>query len=286
MKWLYQVFGLSKQGYHQRIKRQKEKLRKEDIIVKEVEKIRELLPNTGTVKLQEDLKEILPNKGLKIGRDALFNLLRSRRMLIKRRKRFHITTDSHHYYYTAPNLIKETQITHAEQVFVTDITYIKIDKTHAYLALVTDAYSKKIMGWSLQNHMKVSMVKDALSMAYKNTIHKHQSIIHHSDRGKQYCCPDYTEFAKKKNFVMSTTQQYDPYENAIAERVNGILKYEFGLAKSIPSLELAQKIAKQAIELYNNKRRHYSLGLKTPQTAHLLYDQHKYKSYAKKRKKS
>lgn len=278
MKWLYQVLGLSKQGYHQRIKRQKAKMAKEALIIKEVNSVREELPKTGTIKLHEDIKE----KGIKIGRDALFNLLRSRGMLIKRTKRFHITTDSHHYYYTSPNMIKDLEITHAEQVFVTDITYIKTDECHAYLALVTDAYTKKIMGWSLQKHMKVSLVKEALAMAYKNLRYKHQSIIHHSDRGKQYCCPDYTEFAKKKGFTMSTTQQYDPYENAVAERINGILKYEFGLVQTLPNLQIAQKVAKQAVALYNTKRRHLSLGLKTPETAHLQYNQHKYKRYGKK----
>lgn len=284
MKWLYQVFGLSKQGYHQRLKRQKEKIKKEEMIIEEVDKIRELLPKTGTRKLHEDLKEKLPAKGIKIGRDALFNLLRSWGMLIKRTKRFHFTTDSHHYYYKSPNMLKDLEITHAEQVFVTDITYIKTDECHAYLALVTDAFTKKIMGWSLQNHMKVSLVKEALAMAHKNLIYKHKSIIHHSDRGKQYCCPDYTEFANKKGFKMSTTQQYDPYENAVAERVNGILKYEFGLVKTLPTLKIAQKMVKQAVDLYNNKRRHWSLGLKTPETAHLQYNQHQYKSYAKKTK--
>jgi transposase InsO family protein len=136
------------------------------------------------------------------------------------------------------------------------------------------------MGWSLEDNMKVSMVKDALSMAHKRTIFKHESIIHHSDRGKQYCCPDYTAFAGNKGFVMSTTQKYDPYENAVAERINGILKYEFGLRKTLPSIAVAKKMMKQAVEIYNNKRLHWSLDLATPQSVHLKYNQQKYKSYA------
>lgn len=124
---------------------------------------------------------------------------------------------------------------------MSDITYIKIDGGHSYLALVTDAYSKKIMGWKLDNNMKVSLVKDALQMAHKNSIHNHQNVIHHSDRGIQYCCPDFSEFAQNKGFVLSTTQQYDPYENAVAERINGILKYEFGLKKLSRILKLLQK---------------------------------------------
>lgn len=103
---------------------------------------------------------------------------------------------------------------------LSDITYVKTDQGHSYLALLTDAYSRKIMGWCLEDNMKVEMVKRALDMAHKNCIFNHKSIIHHSDRGIQYCCPDYSQFAEKKGFVLSTTQQYDPYENAIAERIN------------------------------------------------------------------
>lgn len=275
------MFGISKQAYYQRIQADIKKAIEQEIVLLEVDRIREKMPQTGTRKLYEYLKPILKEKGIKMGRDALFNLLRSQGMLIRKTKRFHITTDSKHFFYTAPNLIKELQITHAEQVFVADITYVKTDQGHAYAAIVTDAYSKKIMGWSLEDNMKVSMVKDALKMAYNNCIFNHDSIIHHSDRGIQYCCPDYTDFAKKYNFVMSTTQKYDPYENAIAERINGILKYEFGLRKTLPTLEVAQKLLKQAVTIYNNERLHWSLNLQTPQSVHNHYDKQKYKSYEK-----
>jgi putative transposase len=126
--------------------------------------------------------------------------------------------------------------------------------------------------------MKVSMVKEALTMARKNCIFDHASVIHHSDRGKQYCCPDYTRFASNKGFIMSTTQQSDPYENAIAERINGILKYKFGLKKKIASVEIARKIIKQAVEIYNNQRLHLSLDLKTPQIKNISSN----KSYKRK----
>jgi len=275
------VFGISKQAYYKRINAFKEKEMKNQVVLQKVAEIRQELPQTGTVKLWEHLKPILPQLEVKMGRDTLNSLLRDKGLLIRKTKRFHITTDSKHYYYTSPNRIKEIEITHAEQVFVADITYIKTDECHAYLALVTDAYSKKIMGWSLEDNMKVNMVKDALTMAHKNTIYKHKKIIHHSDRGIQYCCPDYTEFAAKKDFVMSTTQKYDPYENAVAERINGILKYEFGLRKTLPSVAIAKKVMKQTVEIYNNKRLHWSLKLKTPQHVHSNYDKQKYKSYGK-----
>ncbi len=275
------MFGISKQAYYKRINAFKEKEMKNEVVLQKVAEIRKEMPQTGTVKLWEYLCPVLPALDIKMGRDGLNSLLREKGQLIRKTKRFHITTDSNHFYYTSPNRIKEIEITHSEQVFVTDITYIKTDDCHAYLALVTDAYSKKIMGWSLEDNMKVGMVKDALTMAYKQTIFNHENIIHHSDRGKQYCCPDYTEFAGKKGFVMSTTQKYDPYENAVAERINGILKYEFGLGKTIASVEIARKIMKQAVRIYNNKRLHWSLNMSTPEAVHLQYNKQKYKSYAR-----
>jgi len=275
------VFGVSKQAYYKRIKTQKVKDKKHEIVLKGVVDIRERMTQTGTRKLHKHLQPIFHLHQIKMGRDALFDLLRFNQLLVRRTKRFHITTDSHHYFYTSPNRVKDLEIKHSEQVFVSDITYIKTDKGHAYLSLVTDAYSKKIMGWSLDDNMKVSMVKDALKMAHENRIHNRASVIHHSDRGMQYCCPDYTEFAGNLNFLMSTTQNSDPYENAIAERINGILKYEFGLRNVLPSVEVARKIVKQAVEIYNNERLHWSLDLKTPQYVHQQYNKQKYKSYAR-----
>lgn len=275
------MFGISKQAYHQRVKSFKQKLAEQEVVLKEVALIRQRMPHTGGRKLFEMLRPAMRSNKIKIGRDALFELLRYKGLLVKKSKRFHITTDSKHFFYKSPNLIQSLDINHAEQVFVSDITYIKTDECHAYLALVTDAYSKKIMGWSLDDHMKVSMVKNALNMAHHNCVFNRERIIHHSDRGIQYCCPDYTDFAEKKNFIMSTTQKYDPYENAIAERINGILKYEFGLRKTIRNLEVARKMIRQAVDIYNKERLHWSLNLKTPESVHLGYNQQNYRSYKK-----
>lgn len=213
-----------------------------------------------------------------MGRDAFFRFLKANELLVKKTKRFHITTDSKHLFFKSPNRIKNITPTHAEQIWVSDITYIKIQDKHAYLALVTDIYSKKIMGYKVDTNMKATLVKDALKMALKNRSYNHLNIIHHSDRGIQYCCPEFTEFAQNNAIILSTTQQYDPYENAVAERVNGILKYEFGLLKTLPNLVQAQKMIKQAVETYNNLRRHYSLEMKTPEFAHKK-QMHNYKFY-------
>ena len=230
------------------------------------------------------MKEELKDQGIKMGRDKLYAFLRAHQLLIPRTKRAFITTNSKHFFYKSPNRIKDLIISHSEQVWVNDITYIKTKHGSAYLALVTDAYSKKIMGYSLQNNMRVEMVKSALEMALKNRSFNHKSIIHHSDRGIQYCCPDFTDFAEKNGMILSTTQQYDPYENAVAERVNGILKAEFGLGKTLPSLKIAQKMVKQAVEIYNNERPHFSLKLTKPSQAHIAQI-HPYKSYSKEKVK-
>ena len=222
---LCSLLGYSRQAFYRFRQDAEREALQHDLILQKVLSIRKTLKRIGTRKLLFMMQNFMLQHNIQIGRDALFDLLRYRGLLVRKTKRFHFTTNSKHFYYTSPNRIKELEINHSEQVFVSDITYIKTDEGHAYLALVTEAYSKKIMGWSFDDNMKVSMVKDAMTMAYNNCKYGHKSIIHHSDRGMQYCCPDYTEFAKKKGFIMSTTKQSDPYENAIVERINGILKY-------------------------------------------------------------
>ena len=244
--------------------------------------IRKLMPRYGTEKLHLDLKDELKELKIKMGRDSFLKFCRQHHLLVPKTKRCFITTDSKHFYYKSPNRIKDLLPTHAEQVFVADITYIKLDEGYAYLALVTDLYSKKIMGYKLDDNMRVGMVKEALTMAIKNRIYKHKEVIHHSDRGLQYCCPDYSEFAESRGFILSTTEKYDPYENAVAERMNGILKYEFGLKRIITNLQVATKMVDEAVELYNGKRLHRSLQMQTPNEAHKA-QKHKYATYRKKK---
>ena len=232
----------------------------------------------GVRKIHLDIKEGLQKHNIKLGRDKLFKFAKENDLLVKKKKLYHVTTDSNHGYYKSPNLIKDMLPTKSEQVFVTDISYIRIEDDHAYMALVTDLYSKKIMGYSIADNMKVPMVKQALNMALKNCMYNRESIIHHSDRGIQYCCPMYANYAQSKGFKMSTTEKYDPYENAVAERINGILKYEFGMNKIISNLEVAQKMMSQAVRIYNEKRRHYSLKMQTPNFAH-VNQRHDYVSY-------
>ncbi|MDQ6843069.1 MAG: IS3 family transposase [Bacteroidota bacterium] len=271
------MFGITKQAYYKRIKTGKQKAMQAEKIKKLVEPIRKKMPRYGTKKLHLDIKDDLKNLSIKMGRDAFFTFARHHRLLVPRTKRCFITTDSKHFFYKSPNLVKTLIPTGSEQVFVNDITYVKLQDGYVYAALVTDLYSKKVM----DDNMKTALVKDALAMALKNCEHNRETIIHHSDKGIQYCCPDYSEFAESNGMILSTTEKYDPYENAVAERINGILKYEFGLIKTIPSLDIANKMLKEAVAIYNNERRHCSLQMQTPNFAH-THQQHQYKEYKKK----
>lgn len=236
---------------------------------------------TGGLKLYSELKSQMKNLNISIGRDKFYRFLRNHNLLIPKRRNYHTTTNSNHIYHKYKNLIKDKVPMRPEQLWVSDITYIKTQNGHNYLALVTDAYSKQIMGYKLASHMKVSLCLDALKMAVKNRKYPTEKIIHHSDRGFQYCNPEYTNFAENNGLTMSMTEQYDPYENAVAERINRTLKYEYGLKKVIKNTTFAKKIVKNAVHIYNNLRPHFSLDLRKPFEVH-NNPNIKYKSYRKK----
>ena len=234
----------------------------------------------GGLKLYHNLKSEMDLKNIKMGRDRFYSFLRHYNLLVAKTKSFHITTNSKHLFRKYPNLVKDKAPTRPEQLWVSDITYIKTENGHNYLALVTDAYSKKIMGYKLASHMKTSLCIDALKMAIKNRKYPNQKIIHHSDRGFQYCNPTYTQFAEDNNISLSMTEQYDPYENAVAERINRTIKYEFGLKETIKNSELAKKMVDRSVDIYNNLRPHLSLDMLTPTNAHISKTS-SYKSYRK-----
>jgi transposase InsO family protein len=235
---------------------------------------------TGGVKLYKELKQEFINADIKIGRDKFYHFLRFNNLLVKKTKNYITTTNSNHLFKKYKNLIKDQVPTRPEQLWVSDITYIKTENGHNYLALVTDAYSKQIMGYKLDNHMRTSLCSEALAMAIKNRKYPKQKLIHHSDRGFQYCNPKYTDFAERNGMKMSMTEQYDPYENAVAERINRTLKHEYGLKKTIKNKEIAQKMTEEAVYIYNNLRTHYSLDLRKPVEVH-ANPNIKYKSYRK-----
>jgi len=238
---------------------------------------------TGGIKLYHELSSRFADHGIKMGRDKFFDFLRHNNLLVPKLKNFHITTNSKHQFHKYKNIVKDSVPTRPEQLWVSDITYIKTENGHNYLAIVTDAYSKQIMGFKLSNHMKTSLCVDALKMAVSHRKYPDKKLIHHSDRGFQYCNTRYTRFAESNGMVMSMTEQYDPYENAVAERINRTLKYEYGLKRTIKDTALASKMVNQAIYIYNNLRAHLSLELRKPGEVHLNPDL-EYKSYRKNQK--
>ncbi|WP_371326830.1 IS3 family transposase [Seonamhaeicola sp. S2-3] len=273
--------GISKQAFYKRLKTQQKQEVDHQKLIKMVKDYRKKVGSkTGGIKLHKELKQDFINADIKIGRDKFYRFLRLNNLLIPKTKNYITTTNSNHMYKKYKNLVKDHVPTRPEQLWVSDITYIKTENGHNYLALVTDAYSKQIMGYKLDNHMRTSLCTEALAMAIKNRKYPKQKLIHHSDRGFQYCNPKYTEFAESNGITMSMTEQYDPYENAVAERINRTLKYEYGLKQTIKNTDLAQKMTEQAVYIYNNLRTHFSLDLRKPAEVH-LNPNIKYKSYRK-----
>lgn len=231
-----------------------------------VQQVRREMPRLGTRKLYYLLKVQFKELGIKIGRDAFFDYLRSQNMLIKPKKHYTKTTYSKHWLKKYPNLLKEVKPERPEQVFVSDITFIKTrDKTH-YLSLITDAFSRKIMGYKLSDDMSTENVVQALKMAIKQRITNYP-LIHHSDRGLQYCSYIYQLVLNKNKITPSMTDGYDCYQNALAERINGILKNEFLIYKCNTKKEL-ELLIRESINIYNNSRPHWALNLKTPNFIH------------------
>ncbi|MGO1584623.1 MAG: IS3 family transposase, partial [Mesonia sp.] len=183
------------------------------------------MPRLGTRKLYFLLEDKL--RQLKVGRDKLFRILKANHLLIIPKKSYHITTDSHHRFRKHKNKVCTVKINRPEQVWVSDITYVGKRTNPSYLALITDAYSKKIVGFNVSNSLSVEGSLQAVSMALKSRSYQNESLIHHSDRGLQYCSNDYQALLSKNGIETSMTEKYDPYENAVAERINGILKQEF-----------------------------------------------------------
>jgi transposase InsO family protein len=205
-------------------------------------------------------------KDIKLGRDALFAFLRKEHLLVTPRKSYTKTTNSKHWLKKHPNLLKETEVNRPEQIFVSDITYLKAKEKTYYLSLVTDAYSRKIMGHNLSRGMEAESVAIALDEAIKAKLTT-EKTIHHSDRGLQYASNIYQQKLKNAHMIPSMTDGYDCYQNALAERMNGILKQEF-LFVGCQNYKELRTVVKESIEIYNSERPHLSLNMKTPNSVH------------------
>ena len=259
------LLGLSRQVYYRAKRSIMNKRERTQEAVNLVYGIRSTMPRLGTRKLYYLLHDSL--KELNVGRDKLFSILRANHLLIKPKRNYRITTNSHHRFRKHKNVIDGLEINRPEQVWVSDITYIG-GRNNSYLALITDAYSKKIMGYDLSDSLATEGSLRALKMASKQRMYKQEPLIHHSDRGLQYCSNSYQKALKKNKIIPSMTQSYDPYQNAVAERVNGILKQEFLLEEYKVDMPIMKKIVADAVRVYNTKRPHWSCYMQTPEQMH------------------
>lgn len=265
------LFGVTRQAYHLSLKHAQKTYINQMIVLTLVKEIRQQLPLLGTRKLMHLLEPKLSAHGIKMGRDQLHSLLRFHELLIRRRWRKVRTTDSNHVYKRYPNLIKELVLLGPEQLWVSDITYIRLLDGFSYLSLITDAYSRKIIGYNLHSSLSATGCVQALKMAISSLVHSSQfELIHHSDRGMQYCCCEYTELLHKHNIRISMTENGSPYDNALAERVNGIVKNEFYPKRIYQNYKDARKNIERIIEVYNTLRPHGSIDYLTPNDAHQL----------------
>lgn len=269
IKLLCRLFGKTRHAYYAHQWRVQDLGLKDDIVLQHVLDIRKKQNRIGTLKLHYMLQNPLKQHGIKIGRDYLFDLMREHGLHIRNRKRKVVTTNSRHWMHKYNNLIKGVLVNAPEQVWVSDITYIQLRKQWGYLSLITDAYSKKIMGWAFRKDLSAQGCIDALEMAIAERKYPGTKLTHHSDRGSQYCSKGYVDLLIDGNIAVSMTENGDPYENAIAERVNGILKTEFDLYGAQQGLRETTRKIRDNIQTYNQLRPHASCDYLTPEQAHL-----------------
>jgi putative transposase len=261
------LLGYTPQAYHKKQKRNVVQMSNEHLILQQIDAVRKFQPRCGGRKLFFELHPFFKQHKITIGRDNFFDLLRRNKLLVRRTKRSVHTTNSNHHFRRWPNLVKGFTPLKAHELWVADITYIPLKERFAYLFLITDAYSRKIVGFHVSDDMKVSSatlaLKKALAQKPAETI-----VIHHSDRGIQYCSTAYVQLLQQNNAMISMTQNGDPYENAMAERVNGILKSEL-ISSYYDTIDNASIHIARCITVYNYKRRHSSLNFQIPHEVHL-----------------
>lgn len=263
------MFGVTRQAYYEAQQREKQTTIAHMVVLYLVKEFRDEMPMLGTRKLLSKLSPHLEEHGIKMGRNQLFRLLRFHGLLIRRRKKMIKTKDSHHWLKKYSNLIKDLALQTTEQLWVSDITYIRTLDGFSYLSLITDAYSRKIVGYALYPTLEATGCIQALIMAVAERKKESNFIlIHHSDRGIQYCSSGYIEILQSENIAISITQTGSPYENALAERMNGIIKNEFFPKRIYQNHKDAKKAIDRIVHSYNDSRPHSSLDYLTPNKAH------------------
>lgn len=264
------LLGKTRQAFYDHQWRADQQALNEGLVVDLVRTQRQDTPGVGGRKLLHLLHGQWQKHGVHLGRDQFFTLLRRHDLLIRRRKKYATTTDSRHWLKKHPNLAAELVVDRAEQLWVSDITYISIGSKFGYLVLITDAYSRKIVGHQFSPSLNASFCVKALQNALASRQFPQRKLMHHSDRGIQYCSQTYVNVLEQHQCSISMTQNGDPYENALAERVNGILKQEWHLDQTFDSFDQAQQLIDRAIYNYNHSRPHASCDYLTPAKAHYL----------------
>lgn len=267
MRGLCGLCAMTKQNYYKGRKLRRRREIDEDFVVELVKRERCVHPNMGARKVLHLITPALEEAGVCIGRNRLYEVLGERELLVPRRRSRATTTDSRHRMRVYNNKLKSARIDGPHQAMVADLTYIRTDEGFVYLALVMDAHSRKIVGFDVNNSLEAIGCMRALRMALWQ-LPEGRRAIHHSDRGTQYCCADYVEMLEKRGVVISMTEENHCYENAKAERLNGVLKQEYGLGRTLAGISEAKRLVQEAVMLYNNRRPHLSLGLATPGEVH------------------
>jgi putative transposase len=263
------LFGKSRQAFHQMEKRHVRHSVNDEMLLVYVKEIRRQQPRIGTRKLHSMLKPVMVSNSINLGRDKFFGLLRKSNLLVKGRRKHIRTTDSDHVFKKYPNLIERYVPSGPEQIWASDITYLSAERGFVYLSLVTDQYSRRIMGYHVHPTLETNGPLEALKMALNDRRYREtSSLIHHSDRGIQYCCEEYIRILESNKIQISMSNRGNPYENAIAERVNGILKSEFYLDRFFKDIEQVKQVVREVVMVYNTQRPHASCDYMTPDQAH------------------
>ena len=263
------LFGVTRQAYYQHFWQRESTGIEENLVLAQVLSIRKDHRVMGGRKLYEKLHPFLLAHQVKMGRDALFDLLAANGLLVKKKRRRFITTFSNHWLRKWPTLIRQMKVTAINRLWVSDITYFKVAGDYVYISLITDAYSHKIVGYHLAETLETIETIKALRMALKQLPENlTEPLIHHSDRGVQYCSETYVKLLQDNGIAISMTENGDPLENAVAERINGILKSEYLKHYQTNTVQQAKEQLTQAVKLYNEDRPHFSIGLLTPELVH------------------
>lgn len=271
LAYLCQLLGKSRQAYYQGQQTKNNRLAFSEVVAELVAEIRDRVGNQrlGARKLLPLVNEQLKKQGLSVGRDQLFQIMDAYGLKVRqRRRRKPRTTDNTHGFKRYPNLTETLELERSEQLWVSDITYVKVKEKFMYLSLITDAHSRKIIGYRLHEDLSAEGSMKALMMAVGNRQYPKRKLIHHSDQGVQYCTHNYVNMLKTNGIAISMASKGSPHENALAERINGILKQEYGLGKTIDTEDKARHLVDAAVESYNVKRPHQSLDGQTPVQIH------------------